>query len=49
MTEFWFDSNFFIAAREARQIPLLKRLFAQLRTTHQFYMTKRIKSELFFF
>ncbi|MHA1500034.1 MAG: hypothetical protein ACTSRT_21115 [Promethearchaeota archaeon] len=27
MTEFWIDSNFFIAAREARQLPLLKRLF----------------------
>jgi len=49
MTEFWIDSNFFIAAREANQIPLLKRLFAQLRTTHQFYITKRIKSEVYFF
>ncbi len=49
MTEFWIDSNFFIAAREANQIPLLKRLFAQLRTTHQFYITKRIRSEVHFF
>jgi len=49
MTEFWIDSNFFIVAREAGQIPLLKRLFAQLRTTHQFFITKRIKDELFFF
>ncbi len=49
MTEFWIDSNFFIAARQARQLPLLKRLFAQLRTTHQFYMTKMIKSEVLFF
>ena len=49
MTEFWIDSNFFIAAREARQSPLLKRLFAQLRTTHQFNMTKMIKSEVLFF
>jgi len=49
MTEFWIDSNFFIVAKEAGQISLLKRLFAQLRTTHQFYMTKRIKGELFFF
>jgi len=49
MTEFWIDSNFFIAAREARQLPLLKRLFSQLRTTHQFYMTKRIRSELYSF
>ena len=49
MTDFWIDSNFFIAARQARQLPLLKRLFAQLRTTHQFNMTKMIKSEVFFF
>jgi len=49
MTEFWIDSNFFIVAREARQIPLLKRLFAQLRATHQFCMTKRIRDEVFFF
>ncbi len=49
MTEFWIDSNFFIAAREANQVPLLKQLFAQLRTTHQFYITKRIKSEVYFF
>jgi len=49
MTEFWIDSNFFIAAREARQLPLLKRLFAQLRTNHQFHMTKMIRGELHFF
>ena len=49
MTEFWIDSNFFIAAREANQVPLLKQLFAQLRTTHQFYITKRIRNEVYFF
>lgn len=49
MTEFWIDSNFFIAARETNQIPLLKLLFTQLRTTHQFYITKRIRSEVHFF
>ncbi len=49
MTDFWIDSNFFIAAREARQLPLLKRFFAQLRTIHQFNMTKMIKSEVLFF
>jgi len=49
MTEFWVDSNFFIVAKEAGQIPLLKRLFAQLRTTHQFCITKRIRDELFVF
>ena len=49
MTEFWIDSNFFIAAREAGQISLLKRLFSHLRTTHQFYMTKLIRGELYFF
>ena len=49
MTEFWIDSNFFIAANETNQIPLLKRLFAQLRTIHQFFITKRIRDEVFFF
>lgn len=49
MTEFWIDSNFFIAAKETNQIPLLKRLFAQLRNTHQFFITKRIRNEVFFF
>ena len=49
MTNFWFDSNFFIAANETKQTPLLKRLFAQLRTIHQFYITKRIRDEVFAF
>ena len=49
MTKFWFDSNFFIAVNETNQIPLLKRLFAQLRTIHQFFITKRIRDEVFFF
>ncbi len=49
MTEFWIDSNFFIAAREARQLPLLRRLFSELRTTHKFCMTKRIRAELYSF
>ncbi len=49
MTKFWFDSNFFIAVNETNQISLLKRLFAQLRTIHQFFITKRIRDEVFFF
>ena len=49
MTEFWIDSNFFIAANETNQIPLLKKLFGELRTVHQFFITKRIRDEVYFF
>lgn len=49
MTEFWFDSNFFIVAREVKKVPLLKRLFGDLRAIHQFKLTKRIRDEIHFF
>ena len=49
MTEFWFDSNFFIVAREVKELPLLKRLFGDLRGIHQFKITRRIRDEIFFF
>ncbi len=49
MTEFWFDSNFFIVAREIKKLPLLKRLFGDLRAVHQFKLTKRIRDEIYFF
>lgn len=49
MTEFWFDSNFFIVANETRKVPILRKLFIQLRTKHSFNITNRIRNEVFFF
>ena len=49
MTEFWFDSNFFIAAREINKLQILKRLFSELRTKYQFKITRRVRNEIKFF